>query len=146
MLFKSSKWGFRTIWLDLGIPAEIVINSATYPKAQLLPQTKWCDWGNKSNFSGQGLCSNCGLTRYNQLVAGCFRRFSTWLFWKSVEFGCYTSPKRAIFVNGREGVEWRISNWLTSHWPFKLFDCLTSKNILDQSKIFGGKYPSFPFF
>ena len=42
-------------------------------------------------------------------------------------------------------VGWRISNWLTSHWPLKLFDCLTSQNILDQSKIFGEKHPTLPF-
>ena len=50
-----------------------------------------------------------------------------------------------VKIDWRRGyaLGWRISDWLTSHWPFKLFDCLTNQNLLDQSRIFVEKHPCF---
>ena len=31
-------------------------------------------------------------------------------------------------------IGWRLCDWLNSHWPAKIFECLTSQNIFDQSK------------
>ena len=61
---------------------------------------------------------------------------SIWHFCNSLTVSQYPDST-VVQVWVPSWVERGLSDWLTSHWPVKTFDCLTSQNLIDhdQSKI-----------